>query len=143
MVVPLVPTHVLKGALLVRDVISNVEGLDFPSLLDELPPKFQHGPSDVRLDRNDLAHNGLRLGLGLLFLPPHLPHPILEGTRSPRVQRKDLLVVLRGPLFVFRVSLVQVAGHACMTTLAGTPLSLIDLPIFTTILLHCTVLFFE
>jgi hypothetical protein len=34
MVVPLVPTHVLKSALLVRDVISNVEGLGFSGLLD-------------------------------------------------------------------------------------------------------------
>lgn len=144
MVVPLVPTHVLKSTLLVRDVISNVEGLGFCGLLDEQPPKFQHGPSDVGLDRNDLADNGVRLGwLRLLFLPLHLLHPILEGTRSPRVLRKDLLMALRGPLFVFRVSLVQVTGHACMTTLAGTSLPLIDLVVLTIILFHRTVIFFE
>lgn len=139
-VVPLVPSHVLKGTLLVRDVISDVEVLGFRGLLDKLPPKFQHGPPDVRLDRNDLADNRVRLGLRLLFLLLYLLHPILEGTRSPRVLRKDLLMIQRGPLFVFRVSLVQVASHSCLTTLAGTPLPLI---VFTAIPIDRTVIFFE
>jgi hypothetical protein len=52
-------------------------------------------------------------------------------------------MALRGPLFVFGVSLIQVTGHACVTTLAGTPLPLIDLIVLTTIPLHRTVIFFE
>jgi hypothetical protein len=120
-----------------------VEVLGFRGLLDELPPKFQHGPSDVRLDRNDLADYRVGLGLRLLFLLLHLLHPILEGTHSPRVLRKDLLMVLLGPLFVFRVSLVQVTCHACLATLAGTPLPPIYLPVLTTLPVHRTVIFFE
>lgn len=113
-------------------------------MLDELPPKFQHGPSDVRLDRNDLADYWVRHGgLRLLFLPLHLLHPILEGTRSPRVLRKDLLMARRDALFAFRVSLVEIAGHASVTTLAGASLPLVDIPILERILVHRTVIFFE
>ena len=73
MIVPLVPTHVLESALLVRDVISNVELLDFASMLNELPSKLKHATADIRLNSNNLTDYRLRLRLvlclvGLLFL---------------------------------------------------------------------------